>query len=165
MKRTQVAGLLVVLVSILAASQSSVPKPFEMMKSLIGDWQGKDSEGGFVYVSYKMTAGGSAIMSEIRSEMQGHREDMISMINRDGARVLLTHYCSAGNQPRMAASVSPDGKVITFSFVDATNLARPTDGHMDHVVFDFIDANHHTEEWHFKVQRQEMVEKFDLKKG
>jgi hypothetical protein len=32
------------------------------------------------------------------------------------------------------------------------------------VVFTFIDANHHTEEWHFQLPGKEMVEKFDLEK-
>ena len=37
------------------------------------------------------------------SEIKG-KEDMISMFNLDGDRVVLTHYCAAGNQPRMVAS-------------------------------------------------------------
>ena len=80
------------------------------------------------------------------------------MIHMDGDRVLLTHYCAAGNQPRMQASVSPDRKTITFKFLDATNLANLEQGHMDHVVFNLIDANHHTEEWHFLVGGKELVE-------
>jgi hypothetical protein len=64
----------------------------------------------------------------------------------------------------MKASTSPDGRTITFSFTDATNLASLDDGHMDHVVFNFIDANHHTEEWHFVARGKEMVGTFDLQK-
>jgi hypothetical protein len=96
-------------------------------------------------------------MSEIKGQ-----EDMITMFHLDGARLLMTHYCAAGNQPRMTASFSPDGKSMTFAFLDATNLASPQDGHMDHVVFTFTDANHHSEEWTFLDHGKEMRERFDL---
>ena len=64
----------------------------------------------------------------VMSEIHGHGpEDMISMFHLDGPnRLLITHYCSAGNQPRMQASSSPDGKTITFTFVDATILQAST---------------------------------------
>ncbi|HZP00721.1 MAG TPA: hypothetical protein VFD30_10540, partial [Terriglobia bacterium] len=75
-----------------------------------------------------------------------------------------THYCEAGNQPRMQATASPDGRTITFDFVDATNLASPDAGHMYRVVFTFTDPTHHTEEWHFLDHGKEMVEKFQLQK-
>ena len=97
------------------------------------------------------------------SEITGHGENMISMIHFDGAnRLLLTHYCGAGNQPRMQASASPDGKTITFNFLDATNLDSPQSGHMDHVAIAVLDANHHTEEWTFTDHGKEMKEVFDL---
>jgi len=82
----------------------------------------------------------------------------------DGDRLLLTHYCEAGNQPRMSATASPDGKTITFNFLDATNLISPDAGHMHRVVFTFVDANHHTEDWQFLDHGKEMVEHFDLQK-
>ena len=167
MKRNSVVvSVFVVLAAVAAAAQSGGRQSFEMMKALTGNWEGKGSEGGPVRVNYRVTAGGSAIMGEILSDMKGHAEDMISMIHMDGDRLLLTHYCAAGNQPRMVASVSPDGKTVTFKFLDATNLANLEQGHMDHVVFNFSDANHHTEEWHFLVGGKEMVERFELaKKG
>jgi hypothetical protein len=165
MKRSQVAiSAFVILTALAVAAQSGGQKSFELMKTLTGDWEGKGSEGGPVRVTYRMTAGGSALMAEIQSNMKGHSEDMISMIHMDGDRLLLTHYCAAGNQPRMQASASPDGKTVTFKFLDATNLANLDQGHMDHVVFNFIDANHHTEEWHFLVGGKEMVERFNLEK-
>ena len=66
-----------------------------------------------------MTAGGSALMSEIHGE--GH-EDMISMFHMDGDRLIMTHYCGAGNQPRMKVA-SADAKSVSFEFFDGTNIA------------------------------------------
>jgi len=111
-----------------AFAQTRAQKSFDQLKSLTGSWQGKNTQGKTVQVSFRDTAGGSALMSEI----QGHGpENMISMFNLDGPnRLLLTHYCGAGNQPRMTGSASPDGNTITFDFLDATNLATPDAGHM-----------------------------------
>ncbi|MFZ0770000.1 MAG: hypothetical protein WCA49_05855 [Candidatus Sulfotelmatobacter sp.] len=144
-----------------AIAQSTAQKSFDQLKSLAGSWEGKNSEGKPLRVSFRDTAGGSALMSEIQGE--GH-ENMISMIHLDGPnRLLMTHYCGAGNQPRMSASTSPDGKTITFDFFDATNLATPDAGHMQRVVFTMVDANHHTEDWTFFAgPGKEMKEFFDL---
>jgi len=140
-------------------AQSDAQRSFDQLKSLTGSWEGKNSMGQSVQVSYRMTAGGSALMSEV----VGHGETMISMINFDGPnRLLLTHYCTVGNQPRMQASASPDGKTITFNFLDATNLENPQSGHMDHVVIALLGPDHHTEEWNFIDHGKEIKEFFDL---
>jgi hypothetical protein len=100
------------------------------------------------------------------SEIQGHgSEHMISMIHMDGPnRLMLTHYCGAGNQPRMNATTSADGKTITFEFFDGTNIGES--GHMQRVVFTMVDANHHTEDWTFNAgQGKEMKEFFDLRRS
>jgi hypothetical protein len=160
MKALSIALFTLMLLSTTAVfAQSDAQKSFDQLKSLTGSWEGKNSQGEPVKVSFRVTAGGSALMSEI----DGHGEQMISMIHFDGAnRLLLTHYCSAGNQPRMQASASPDGKTITFNFRDATNLDSPQSGHMDHVVIAMLDSNHHTEEWTFSNHGKEMKEAFDL---
>ncbi len=88
----------------------------------------------------------------------------VSMFNLDGDRVLLTHYCAVGNQPRMVASASPDGKTFTFDFVDATNLPTPDAAHMIRMVLAMPDANHHTEEWTFSDHGKEHKEVFDLRR-
>ena len=125
-----------------------------------GTWEGKSAERRPVQVTFKVTAGGSAVMSEILG-----KEDMISMFHMDGPnRLLLTHYCGAGNQPRMQASVSPNGKTITFTFVDATNLATPDAAHMQSMILTLLDENHHTEEWTFADHGKEMKEFFDLRR-
>lgn len=140
-----------------ACAQSDAQKAFATIKALPGNWVG-DTRMGPVQVNFKVTAGGSAVMSEILG-----KEDMITMFNLDGpGRLLMTHYCAAGNEPRMEASVSPDGKVITFNYVDATNLATPEAGHMQKMVLTVIDDNHHTEEWTFVDHGKEHKELFDL---
>jgi hypothetical protein len=166
MNRNRIAVSLVVLLAAVAAqAQAGSQQSFASIKSLSGNWEGKGEMNEPVHVSFKLTAGGSAVMSEIVSHMGGKTDDMITMFNMDGDRLLLTHYCEAGNQPRMKASTSPDGKTLTFDFVDATNLTSAQPGHMQRVVFNIIDANHHTEEWHFATgDGKEIVRTFDLQK-
>jgi hypothetical protein len=163
MKSIRIAlALALLLTGTAALAQSAAQKSFDQLKSLTGNWEGKISDGKPVEVSFRDTAGGSALMSEIH----GHGpENMVSMIHLDGPnRLLLTHYCGAGNQPRMTASASPDGRTITFDFLDATNLASPEAGHMQRVVIAMLDANHHTETWTFADHGQQMKEVFDLQR-
>jgi hypothetical protein len=160
--RIAIATFLALATTALVA-QSDAQKSFEQLKSLAGSWEGKNAKGEPLQVSFRSTAAGSALMNEIITSNRGH--DMITMIHLDGSgRLLLTHYCSAGNQPRMVAGTSPDGKTFTFRFLDVTNLASPDAGHMDHVVITILDADHHTEEWVFADHGKEMTEMFDLKR-
>jgi hypothetical protein len=153
-------SVLLLLTASAALAQSGAQKSFDQLKSLTGNWEGKNSQGMPMQVTFRDTAGGSALMSEIH----GHGpESMISIFHLDGPnRLILTHYCGVGNQPRMQATASPDGKIFTFDFVDATNLATPDAGHMQRVVFTIIDANHHTEDWTFADHGKDMKELFDL---
>jgi hypothetical protein len=158
-KSTQVQPLILAVLTLaaVAAAQTDAEKAFNTIKNMPGTWEGQ-TQTGPVQVVFKTTARGSAVMSEIL----GH-EDMISMFHMDGPnRLLLTHYCAVGNEPRMQASVSPDGKTITFNFVDATNLATPDAGHMQKMVLTLLDDNHHTEEWTFRDHGKEHKAFFDL---
>lgn len=144
-----------------AVAQTDAQRAFATIKSLPGTWEGKRHDGQTLQVMFKITGGGSAVLSEI----QVPKEDMVSMIHLDGPdRLLLTHYCAVGNQPRMQASVSSDGKVITFNYVDATNLATPDSGHMQKMILTVLDENHHTEQWIFVDHGKEHIEVFDLRR-
>jgi hypothetical protein len=158
MKAVRIAiTLLFVGVTSTAFAASAAQMSFDELKSLNGTWEGKTSDGRTTEVVYRVTSNGSALMSEIKG-----KEDMISLFNLDGDRVVLTHYCSAGNQPRMVASGPSDGKTITFNFLDVTNLSAPDAGHMVRMVVSMPDADHHTEEWLFDNHGKEMKEVFDL---
>jgi len=156
------ATLLVILFAAIAFAQSDAHAAFARLKTLEGSWAGKGSEGKPLQVSYRVTSGGSALMSEIHSD-----EDMITMFHMDGDRLLMTHYCGAGNQPRMVGTMSPDGKTVTFNYLDATNLLSAQPGHMERLVVTMIDPDHHTEDWTFLAQdgKLQQHEHFDLQRA
>ena len=156
--RIAIASLLV-LCTVAAGAQSETRSSFEKLKTLRGTWIGKSSQGQSLQVLFRTTSGGSAVLSEIEG-----KEDMITMFHMDGDRLMMTHYCGAGNQPRMVAKVSPDGKTFTFDFLDATNLDSPTAGHMHRMVLTVIDENHHTEDWTFIQGGKQLNEHFDLER-
>jgi hypothetical protein len=79
----------------------------------------------------------------------------VTMFYLDNDRLQLTHYCDAGNRPRMVARTSPDGKTVDFDFVDVAGSTQY--GHMQHVAFTFIDADHHTEEWTFLMPGDKLM--------
>ena len=117
----------------------------EKLKSLVGEWKGADKDGKPVSVSYKLVSDGKALMETLG--MGAHKEDMVTMYHLDGDQLMLTHYCSMGNQPRMRDVESKDENTIAFSFVDATNLASSDDPHMHKVIFSLKDNDHFAQEW------------------
>lgn len=128
-------------------AQSSAQESFDQLKSLAGSWEGT-LDGETLHISLRVTSRGNALLHEMRG---AGPDDPITMFNLDGDRLMLTHYCDAGNQPRMLATVSPDGKTIVFDFKEATNLLSTQGGHMQRVTFTFIDRDHHTEKWEFAM--------------
>src|SRR5271154_501011 len=156
---TIAATLVVFLSASFVVAESDAHKSFDLLKGMEGKWAGKNQQGQPIEVTFRMTAGGSALMSEIH----GHGpENMITMFHMDGDRLLMTHYCGTGNQPRMKV-ISSDAKSVSFEFFDGTNIG-PGDGHMQHVTFTEPDADHHVEEWVFLDHGKEMKELFTLER-
>ena len=161
MKKLRTAAVLVMILAATSVwAQSDAQKVLDRFKSMVGTWEGKSSSGDTSTVTYKLMGGGTGVMAE----MHMIEEDMTSMFYVDGDRLLMTHYCGAGNQPRMKASTSADGKTITFDFLDATNLSSPDAGHMHHLVIRLVDADHHTDAWTYTDHGKEMTEMFDLQR-
>ena len=132
------------------ASGKSSPG-FDKLKSLVGTWQGKDEEGKPVTITYKMVSAGTSLMETL--DMGENKEAMITMYHADGDKLMMTHYCSMGNQPRMrAAGLSKDGQKLAFKFFDVTNVASPKDSHMRGLVFTFKDADHFSQEWMMRME-------------
>jgi hypothetical protein len=126
---------------------------FERMKSLVGEWRGTSMNGKPATVTYTLVSDNSALME--RLVMVGESE-MVTMYHPDGDHLMMTHYCSAHNQPRMRSqTVAVASKNITFDFVDVTNLSAPDAGHMRKLVVTFGDKDHFTQEWTWREKGKE----------
>jgi hypothetical protein len=131
----------------LAAAEKS-NAGFEKLKSLAGEWEGKTTDGKPVKATYKVTSGGSALSETLQA---GTEPEMLTVYHMDGGQLMMTHYCSLANQPRMrAATSSGDPKSLDFQYVSATNLSKADAPHMHHLVVAFEDADHITQKWTMK---------------
>ncbi len=165
-KATVVASAIIALSAVVALggtmpNADTRPNPaFDKMKSLVGTWEGKTADGKPVSISYSLISNGSAVMEQLTP---GGEPTMVTVYYPDGARLMMTHYCSMHNQPRMETGpVAGDVSALKFGFVDATNLPSPGAAHMDGLVIKFDDANHLTEAWSWKEQNKQGTETFHL---
>ncbi len=119
---------------------------FDKLKALEGTWKGKDENGNPVGITYKLVSAGSAMMETL--DMAENKEAMVTMYHVNKDRLMMTHYCSLGNQPRMRVDRAPKAaNTLAFSYIDATNLSNPDDDHMAKLVFTFKDADHFSQAW------------------
>ncbi len=132
------------------------------LHSLIGDWTGTAQDGKVIRASYQFTSGGTSLTETLAPEKE---PAMTTMYHLDGNRLMLTHYCSLNNQPRMRANDYQAGdKTLTFTFVDATNLASPSDPHMHQVIFAFQDHDHFTQTWVLSKDGKDMPHIFHFER-
>lgn len=59
----------------------------------------------------------------------GTDHEMVSMYHLDGDELVMTHYCSSGNQPRLRLLVA-DGGTLTFDYAGGSNLDPAKDVHV-----------------------------------
>ena len=161
--------------STVAFAQSDAQKSFDKLKTLSGSWEGHvttvpqkaEMEGALLQLSLRVTSRGNALVHEMREagkpDDPNRYDHPVTMLYLDSDRLYLTHYCDAGNRPRMVATTSPDGKIVQFDFVDVAGSTEY--GHMHHAVFTFVDANHHTEDWTYMEPGDKPVHAhFDLQR-
>jgi hypothetical protein len=132
---------------------------FQRMTALVGDWKGTSKEGTPALVTYTLVSDGSALMERLKpTGPDGKVEEMISMYAPDGDGVMMTHYCSMHNQPRMRAAAAASGP-IAFTFVDATNLESADSPHMDHVTLN-LAGDKLSQDWTYKAGSQAQGDTF-----
>src|ERR1700734_3629024 len=138
-------SVVVISLSTVAFAQSDAQKSFDKLKTLAGSWEGPvttvpldpDMNGTPTRVTLRVTSRGNALVHEMKEagkpDDPTRYDNPITMLYLDGDRLLLTHYCDAGNRPRMVAQTSADGKKVEFDFLDLSGGNQY--GHMYHAVF------------------------------
>jgi hypothetical protein len=144
-----------------AAPPSEAETSFDALKALAGTWEGvvhvdppvPSMEDKRATITMRVTSRGNALVHEMQESgtpLDPTRYDHpVTMFYLDGGQLVLTHYCDAGNRPRMAGEMSPDGRKVEFELLDIAG--GNAHGHMDHAVFTRIDADHHIEDWTYML--------------
>ena len=96
----------------------------------------------------------------------GTAHEMVTMYHLDGDKLMLTHYCAAGNQPRMVLDLQKSTpELLVFEFAGGSNLDPAKDNHMHAGRFKFIGANKLEAEWdNYQQGKQAGVAKFTLQR-
>jgi hypothetical protein len=123
---------------------------FDQLKSLAGEWDGKDTAGKLVSVKYKVISNGSVLMEWLQPV---NEPEMVTMYSLDGVHIVAQHYCSAGNQPVMQtpAADAATGK-YEFSFVRVSGTTAPDEKHMMGLSVSMPDKDHLIQVWTFGDQ-------------
>jgi hypothetical protein len=88
-----------VLVGLALAAAAFAAEPanpgWEKVKSLVGEWEARPTAA----LPHLLQVGfnGTAVMETIGDQAT----QMVTLYHPDGSNLLMTHYCSMGNQPRM----------------------------------------------------------------
>lgn len=150
------------LAALLAMAATSAPgwagppevRAFETIRGLAGKWNGTNSHGHPVEITFDVVADGSAVLERFIVQREDKVEDMVTVYHLDGDRLLLTHYCVAGNQPRMAAKAISSER-IDFEMIDATGMGSPEIGHMHRAVLEFPGEDSFKAAWTWRENGEE----------
>jgi hypothetical protein len=119
---------------------------FDKLKTLTGAWEATTDKGK-VTSKMELVSNGTVLLEKITVPDES---EMVTAYYLDGNHLVLTHYCTAGNQPHMQAEAfDPASNQIRFDFAGASNLASPADGHMHSAVIKFAGADAFNADWTF----------------
>ena len=124
--------------------QSNAGAAFDKLKTLAGQWEAS-SEKGKVTSTLELISNGTVLLEKIRVPGE---DEMATAYYVDNGRLVLTHYCTAGNQPHMRAEAFDQAvNVIRFDFAGASNLANPGDAHMHTAQIKFLGPDTFNADW------------------
>lgn len=121
---------------------------YKQLKGLAGEWEGSvmKSDGPATKVTYRVTANGHTLVETL---FPGSNHEMISMYHLDQGRLVLTHYCAMGNQPRMALDPArSSAKELIFDFTGGGNLDAGRDPHVHSGRIRFPETDRLEAEWY-----------------
>ncbi|KAF0246109.1 MAG: hypothetical protein FD180_1021 [Planctomycetota bacterium] len=126
------------------ASEAQKKELWEPIAQLAGEWTSPDENGKPATVLVVKVSSNNSIVHA--SMMPGTPHEMTNVYHLDGPSVVMTHYCAAGNQPRMRATEAKDGTFV-FRTDGVTNLRSADETYMGSMTLKIADADHFEEDW------------------
>jgi hypothetical protein len=130
-----------------------------VVSKLAGDWEMADENGEMILAAqFAVTSGGSAVREIM---FPGTDYEMTNLYHMDGGSLVCTHYCAAGNQPRMvatAATRTAEGTVLRFDFESVTNLRESHDHYMGNLTVTILEDGSVRQDWRSYDRAGELTE-------
>lgn len=159
MRRIFIAAAIVAAIVAIASPATAgveAQKVFEQIKGLEGLWkgtpegQGEEAEAEAATIAtvthrFEVSAAGTIVMETMQPDTE---HEMINMYFLDGDDLMLTHYCSGGNQPRMRLNreTSTEAELV-FDFDGGTNL-ESADHHIHSANIELREDGGMISRWH-----------------
>jgi hypothetical protein len=126
-------------------------RAFKKLCELQGEWSGTSFDGAkTLNLRYVIASKGSVVIEFYRHHFKNRDMDdeMVTVYHPDGDSLMLTHYCTLGNQPRMVADLEGDYlSTLAFAYQSATNLTHHACLRMSGVTFHFEGENRFRQTW------------------
>jgi hypothetical protein len=128
-----------------AAKQVKHSLEFEQMKALVGSWEGTGQmhqKEEKERVDYKLTSGDSALVETL---FPGTPHEMVSVYHDENGKLVMTHYCMLGNQPKLALIKSKSNE-LDFDLAK-NNTVSPKEHHMHSLQVSFVNSDEIRQTW------------------
>ena len=148
-------GMLLFLMLAASASLGSSETAFETFKGFEGKWAIQSGQKVLPFeMTYESGSKGSIVTEQFGKEL--------SVFYRDGQGLLMTHFCNAGNQPRLRLRENTQPGVFEFQMFDITNLRSADADHVERIIYRIVDDKTMDLEIVWKNGKSEESEKYTL---
>lgn len=120
-----------------APTQAPAAAAYVRLSTLAGRWETTTPKGTVIRLTFEPIARASALVERYEAGTTVTQ----TVYHLDDERLLLTHYCAQGNQPRLVAVPAGPDEPLAFTFLDATNLGEGA-SHMVACSFVLTDTDH-----------------------
>jgi hypothetical protein len=132
---------------------------FERLQQLAGRWK-CTADTWAVDLAYRLVSSGSVLLESFTT---ASGKETLTIFHLDGPRLLATHYCAQGNQPRLRLDRASD-RTFVFVFQDATNLTSPAASHLGRLELELIDSDHYRRTETYVADGQEETTRFECER-
>ena len=148
-------GFLLFLMLAASTALGSSDTAFETFKGFEGKWGIRSGQKTLpIEMTYEVGSKGSIVTEQFGKEL--------SVFYRDGQSLLMTHFCNAGNQPRLRLRENTQPGFFEFQMFDITNLQSADADHVERVIYRIIDGKTINLQIVWKNGNSEQSEKYTL---
>ena len=116
-------------------AQAQPTNAFDFFKSLKGSWNIQSGNRALpIKMTYDLASKDTIVTESFGKEL--------SVFYPDGNDLMMTHFCNAGNHPRLKLKKTSSSTLFEFEMVDITNLNASRDGaHVQRITYTLMEPD------------------------